>query len=374
MRKIGFMLLIAAFGCSLLSWRNSPTVACCAAGRTGRPVVNADQTVIMIWDAARKTQHFIRKASFKTNDKDVGFLVPTPSVPELEESGDNAFPIAAEITAPKVRVVARPKPAFSCACSALPAANTREITDSVVVLAEKRVAGFDAKVLEATSADALVDWLKEHEYDFSPEIRAWAEPYIEQGWKITALKVAKPEDRDQPAARSDTDLRAAALRISFQTDRPLFPYREPDPTDAASSLNAKRRLLRIFFVADARYRGELTADTPWTGRVAWSNSLDEIDRLRLLRELRLPDETGPEQFWLTEFEDYWPYRAAPADLYFARDEDQEKLRRPDQIQYVSAPANADSIFHAGMTPDFVPVTALGIILAHTWWWNRRRAS
>lgn len=374
MHRLFTALFVALFGCSLLSWRTSSSEACCAAGRVGRPVVNADQTVIMIWDAARKTQHFIRKASFKTDDKDVGFLVPTPSVPELEESGDNAFPIAAEITAPKVRVVARPKPALSCACSALPSANKRELTDSVVVLAEKRVAGFDAKVLEATSADALVEWLKEHEYDFSPEIRAWAEPYIELGWKITALKVAKAEDHEGPAVRPNTDLRAAALRISFQTDRPLFPYREPDPTDAASSLKVKRRLLRIFFVADARYRGELTAENPWTGKAAWSNPLSEIDRLRLLRELRLPDETGPENFWLTEFEDYWPYRAAPADLYFSRDDDQEKLRRPDQIQYVAAPTNSGAIAQADMTPDFVPVTALGIVLAHTWWLNRRRTA
>ena len=46
-----------------------PAPACCPAGKhrpgdreSVLPVVNADQTVIIIWDAKKKTQHFIRKA------------------------------------------------------------------------------------------------------------------------------------------------------------------------------------------------------------------------------------------------------------------------------------------------------------------------
>jgi hypothetical protein len=52
------------------------TPACCPVPPSGKPVVNADQTVIMIWDAATKTQHFIRQASFKSAADDFGFLVP----------------------------------------------------------------------------------------------------------------------------------------------------------------------------------------------------------------------------------------------------------------------------------------------------------
>ena len=49
--------------------------ACCPAPPSGKPVVNADQTVIILWDAARKTEHFIRKASFKSDADNFGFLV-----------------------------------------------------------------------------------------------------------------------------------------------------------------------------------------------------------------------------------------------------------------------------------------------------------
>ncbi len=68
---------------ALLLIRSLPTPACCPAGPAGKHVVNADQTVVMIWDAARKTQHFIRQASFKSDADDIGFLVPTPTLPSV---------------------------------------------------------------------------------------------------------------------------------------------------------------------------------------------------------------------------------------------------------------------------------------------------
>src|SRR6266849_6327731 len=81
------------------------TPACCPAPPPGRQVVNADQTVILLWDAATKTQHFIRKASFQSEAEDFGFLVPTPSQPELEESGNQAFPFLQKLTEPERKKV-----------------------------------------------------------------------------------------------------------------------------------------------------------------------------------------------------------------------------------------------------------------------------
>jgi hypothetical protein len=126
--------------------------------------------------------------------------------------------------------------------------------------------------------------------------------------------------------------------MSFRTDRPLFPYREPDPTTAAKALGARARTLRIFFVADARYAGELTPDEPWSGRVAWAGRVPPAERRRVLDLLALPEGAGgPADWWLTEFEDDWAYRPAPADVYFARAADQSAVERPPVVQYVAAP-------------------------------------
>ena len=76
---------------------------CCPAPPSGKPVVNADQTVILIWDADTKTEHFIRKASFQSEADDFGFLVPTPTQPELAESGNEAFPLLLKLTEPETK-------------------------------------------------------------------------------------------------------------------------------------------------------------------------------------------------------------------------------------------------------------------------------
>jgi Uncharacterized protein conserved in bacteria (DUF2330) len=315
--RIGIFL--AVLGSCSWQFASDPVQACCAVYRVGTPVVNADQTVIIVWDAATKTQHFIRQASFKSEADDFGFIVPSPTQPELEEAGDGAFPYLRRLTEPEQKSTGG---GIGCTCSANPAALEDRHSLGVKVLEEKLVAGFNASVLETKSATALTQWLKDNGYAFSPEVEAWARPYIEAGWKFTALKVFRSKD-----ASTKTDVKASALRISFKTDRPVFPYREPDYKGSAAAVGAKDRLLRIYFLAEARYQGELTKETPWTGKVVWAGKLSADDRAKILDELKLPAKTGPVDFWLTEFEDHWQYKLMPADVYFKRAANQESVRR-----------------------------------------------
>lgn len=331
-------LLAVLFAPSLLSCR---APACCAVSPSGKPVLNADQTVLMIWDAASKTQHFIRQASFKSEADDFGFLVPTPSQPELEESGNEAFPFLLKLTEPETKKATRPSRGMSCGCGESMPMAAKSGDASVRVLEEKQVAGFHAAVLEADSANALVGWLKEHGYTFSPEVEAWAKPYIGGGWKITALKVAKDKENKEKQT-----VAASALRLSFKTDRPLFPYREPDPKSLVDTLKAKHRLLRVYFLSDARYEGELGQRVPWKADVAWANRLPAGDRNKLLQMLKLPTTAAPAECWLTELEHDWPYKLADADVYFTRAADQSSVKRPPIIIYTGSPVPTDVTVYA----------------------------
>ena len=321
-------------------------LACCPAPPSGKRVVNADQTIVMVWDAAAKTQHFIRQASFRSEADDFGFLVPTPAQPELEESGNEAFPYLQTLTEPEVQRVPRPNRGVSCGCSDERPGAAAVAPPPVNVLDQKLVAGYDAVVLEAESADALVDWLKEHGYAFSPEVQAWVKPYVEAGWKITALKVAKPEETKGEEtkgeeAKDEKTVAASALRMSFKTDQPLFPYREPDPGTAGLAQESPHRLLRIYFLAESRFDGRFSPDVGWSGTVAWANLLSAQQRADVLRMLKLPEDTGPAKMWLTEFEHDWPYAVAPSDLQFVHALDQRSVKRPPIIDYVAAPRSQD---------------------------------
>jgi hypothetical protein len=320
--------IAASFAIALSALIPATGNGCCALGRAGQPVVNADQTVLLVWDPKTKTEHFIRKASFKADGADFGFLVPTPSKPELSESGNDAFPYLANITRPL------PKSGgggFGCGCSKKERMLAQK---SVTVIERKEVAGFDAAVLSANSATALTGWLKTNGYHFSPEVEAWAAPYIRDGWMMTALRVIKPTGE-----KEDPDVSASALRITFSTERPIFPYREPDSREAAKKVGASSRLLRLYFISDARYEGALGGTNSWSGKAVWSNAITDADKAKLIGHLKLPESSGPAKWWLTEFEDRWPYGIAPGDLYFAPSKKQEPLARS---LYASSSAGVDA--------------------------------
>jgi hypothetical protein len=339
-------LLLPLVGAALVCLSSdSPMTACCPVPPSGKPVVNADQTVVILWDPVTKTEHFIRRASFKSDADDFGFLIPTPAQPDLDESGDAVFPYLGKLTEPEIKKMPRPKSGVSCGCSDQ-SLGTREnafskVAGSVSVLQEKSVAGFKAVVLEASSAKDLIGWLKQNGYALSPEVEAWAKPYVDAGWKITALKVEKSKEGSK-----EKNVAASALRMSFKTDRPLFPYREPDPKNMVATLGASHRLLRIYFLGESRYRGDLTPEVGWNAKVAWSNKIGSDSRKKTLELLNLPETTGPTDFWLTEFEDDWPYKVAPADVYFTASADQTTVKRPPIIQYVSSAWPSDLMFCA----------------------------
>lgn len=280
-------------------------LACCAVSPAENPVVNADQNVIILWDKARQTQHFIRKADFKTDASDIGFLVPSPSRPQLSESGNAAFTLLDRITAPPPQGAG----GFPLGCAAQ--APARSLAYGVTVVEEKRVAGFDATVLTAKTGEDLVQWLKKNGYAYSPAVAEWARPYLGGSWHFTALKVAK----DQAGSAQHT-LKAAALRISFRTDQPLFPYREPESAASSQQLGAKQRLLRIYFIADTQYEGKIDGKKSWSGKALWSGDIT-AHRSELLAGLQLPSSTIASRWWLTKIDDQWPYQEAAGDVYFS---------------------------------------------------------
>src|SRR5262249_17482830 len=130
----------------------------------------------------------------------------------------------------------------------------------VDVLAEMRVGGFDATVLRARDPEALRAWLEKRGFDARPQLTDWLAPYIKQGWIITAFQIAKKE-------KESDWLETRAVRMSFKTDRPYFPYREP----ADQREEGRYRLLRVFLVAPERRAGRLDqARAAWGGHAVWA--------------------------------------------------------------------------------------------------------
>src|SRR5262245_33760455 len=112
MTRIATAVILAAILAVLPVVAPSPATGCASAPPPGARVEITDEVALIVWDEATQTEHFIRRASFRSTAADFGFLVPTPSKPDLGEADDGLFDYLATVTAPKVeeRNVRRPRP------------------------------------------------------------------------------------------------------------------------------------------------------------------------------------------------------------------------------------------------------------------------
>jgi uncharacterized protein (TIGR03067 family) len=222
-RCIIFANLVALSGI-ILALGDHNVEGCASIGRPHDSIHIAEESAIIVWDPLKKVEHFIRSASFDTKSPDFGFLVPTPTQPTLAEVGSKIFGDVDRWTLPRTvertRLTYQPL-LFCCLPSMKMGAMVRSDTAGVRILAEQEVGGFKAAVLEADDTDSLSKWITEHGYSSDPELQSWLAPYVLAKWKITAFKIIQDSKTGELATTKP-------VRMSFSTDRPFFPYREPE--------------------------------------------------------------------------------------------------------------------------------------------------
>lgn len=359
---------------ALLAALPAPADGCAAAPPRGETVSVADEAALIVWDEKTKTEHFVRRANFTSTAYDFGFLVPTPTRPHLDLADDSVFSDLSGLTAPKVEyqtVVKEVNRDFDIGCSESKSASHGAAADKmapnsapraggVSVLEQKKLGDYDVSVLKfrrgtidtpASGAAELTKWLSKHGYEASEAIQKWLERYVQDEWCITAFKIGAKPTADDPHApklppgaasgRERHALRAKPVRMSFQTERPFYPYREP--LAAPSPPDAGKRLLRVFVASSSRVAGTLgDGAKAWPGQTVWAGSVAQESWGVIFNRARLtpsePSDGGavvmPQPgagWWLTEFEDRSSPRPGTDEVYFAPSTDASPVERPKVI-------------------------------------------
>jgi len=307
--------------------------ACAAAPRRGEFIDVDSEEAIIVYDAKTKTEHFIRRSNFRTQSSDFGFLVPTPSKPDIGETPSSVFMTLHSATAPRrvesgnvKRVVIKKNEPQSEARAGNAAPRGPDI------LGKGDAAGLTYVILRADDIDGLKKWLEDNKYDSRPELVDWLKWYVDNKWIITAFKI-----KQDPGAQNDRWYKS--IRMSFETDKPFYPYREPE--DMRKKAGGSRSL-RVFYLGESRVSGKLGADGNWPSRTAWSNVLSDSYQTTVVNGLGMSkeqvDKLKSQKWHLTEFEDTSAPRPGTAEVYFSKSEDQSAVERPviyfDRYEYV----------------------------------------
>jgi len=314
----------------VLALAQPPARSCAPVYRSGTPAVRiATETALIVWDdkaprdKKRGTQHFIRRGTFDTAAPDFGFLVPTPTNPEVAEADDDVFKALEKYTAPKIvdRHVSGTPPGMAMG-RGMGAVPTMAPKAAVEVVGEGRVGQLDYSILHSTTKDPkpVLKWLRDNNYTTRDALDEWLKPYLDNGWYLTAFKFAR-------ALPSRSGLSTKAVRMTFGTDEPFYPYREPE--DMRSPGIHPPRLLRLYVLADDRVRGTLGKDQPWSARTVWSDHLpadsvkaDVLEPLKI--DVTRDSEWSPR---LTMFEDNVSPRYGIDEVYFSSSPDQSVVER-----------------------------------------------
>lgn len=310
-----------------------PAVGCAIAPPRDGDTSISSESALIVYDAATKTEHFIRTANFQSTSNDFGFLVPTPTKPELAEASADVFAGLSDVTKRRTEVRTRMKPLdFGCALHTvvfMGAAAPDQAAGGVRVVEQKRVGEFDAAVLQASDPKQLTDWLTANGYDARPVLTEWFKKYAAEKWFLTAFKIAA----DSPAAGGNKlALTNQAVRISFTTDQPVYPYREPADMQTVSA----PRQLKLFVLSDQRVSGTIgngSGATAWAAKTEWSNKVPAERMAAVASAGKLPAGVGAREWHLTEFLDTSAPRPGTDELYLNPSADQSAVERPPIIEW-----------------------------------------
>lgn len=271
--------------------------ACCVAYNHAHPMSLVGEKAIIIWDEEKRMEHFVRQASFAGKAEDVGFIVPTPGMPKVAEADAKAFNT--------MFALLPPPPANRGAAKGTEAAASLDVTTSVAVLDEYDVGDYRAAILQATDGKSMVEWLKANGYSSRPAMEDWLDFYAKKKWYFAALKLTRDKNSDA--------VKTSAVRVSFPTDTPHYPYKMPSDTWPRGHV----RPLSLFFISRgptaASYAG---SDTPWEARGSFHGSVEPA-RTTLALQLGLKPEDIPANAEFTYFDNSSNEHGYDRDLVFS---------------------------------------------------------
>lgn len=209
-----------------------------------RPSLSREK-VVLVYDAEKKTEHFIREIAFARADTSFGFVVPVPSRPTVAKLED-------EELFTSLRALFKYEDLFGLigrgSGSGYGKGSGAGFGGGGVTVEEvRRVGSFKAYILSATDEKDLARWLSRNRFVASKGGDAWLKHYVDLGFYYVAMRYDPPKKSRKKNKQADADhsLDAETVRISFETLVPYYPYLEPVEPKLDED---EPRLLEVWYV------------------------------------------------------------------------------------------------------------------------------
>jgi hypothetical protein len=254
---------VAAILAVLVGTAPAAQAACCYFSAKNADILQPAQKAFLTWDPAEKVETFTVQPKFEGNALDFGMVIPTPSQPKLHEMPRDFFKHLAvysimkkrEFPHSKLLPVERLSRNRFQALEALTdreqqaAEHTRAKKPTVIVLEAGVVGSLDYKIIEASRADDLYQWLKDNKYSYSGD-EATLNYYVQKKWLFTVMKI----DTMQMKRNKDGTFagEVTPTRFQFSSDKLIYPLK-------ITQISVKDKTEALFYV-QAPYKVDLQGD------------------------------------------------------------------------------------------------------------------
>jgi Uncharacterized protein conserved in bacteria (DUF2330) len=242
--------------------------ACCYFAAKDKDVLQPAQKAFLTWDDKEKVETFTVQPKFEGNAADFGMVIPTPAKPKLDEMPRDFFKELAVFTILEPMDISKYKrfPRGGLGGnggppSGFPGENRKK--DTVKVLETGVVGSLDYKIIQASKADDLYEWLKDNKYSYSGD-EATLDFYIKKAWFFTVMKI----DPMQMKKRKDGSYEGEVTptRFTFASDKLVYPLK-------ITQISVKDKTEALFYV-QATHKVDLPGDYSYefTWTPMWSQA------------------------------------------------------------------------------------------------------
>jgi len=198
----------------------------------GKIIRAANERAVVVWERARRVEHIVRQLDVEGEAPAFAMLVATPSEPTVSKVKDDPFKRVGALVAD----VVPPPPA-----------------PEATPLPVSKLDDFEVKTVKATEPAELQELLAKSKLEVRPLVSTWIQKVATKGWYITALRFSG-------APAGARTIKTPAVRFTFDTDSPIYPYMEAPPTRAEQQdfsaghpgfrSTSQSRVLDVWFAGD----------------------------------------------------------------------------------------------------------------------------
>lgn len=187
--------------------------------------------VCIIYNGKKET--LVLQVKYSGNVEDFAWIVPIPALPEensISTEKDSIFKQLHDWTQPRVYREREKAKGYGLDEEGAP-----EIISGpeVQVWERLQVGPYEVAVLSGSSSQALISWLASNGYPFPEEAGPTIDFYVQKKWYFLATRVQVQSPL--PGSNSTYQAGLPALKMTFQTEKPVFPLRISELTSAEES-------------------------------------------------------------------------------------------------------------------------------------------